>query len=76
MLLEGFLPIAASTEMPQRARRVGLQEIGLPYAADAAITRHLAHFLRQQGSAAEHGGVRRGPSGLRARRMCCSTAAC
>jgi hypothetical protein len=43
---------------------VGLQEIGLPYAADAAITRQLAKFLRQQASTAEHGGVRRGPSGL------------
>ena len=49
---------------PQRQRRVGLQEIGLPYAADAAITRHMARFLRQQASTAEHGAVRRGPSGL------------
>ena len=64
ILLEGFLPETASTEMPQRARRVGLQEIGLPYAADAAMTRHLAQFLRQQASTGEHGTVRRGPSGL------------
>jgi hypothetical protein len=64
VLGEGFLPDVASTEMPARQRRVGLQEIGLPYAADAAITRHLARFLRQQASAAEHGGVRRGPGGL------------
>ena len=32
--------------MPARQRRVGLQEIGLPYAADPAVTRHLARFLR------------------------------
>jgi hypothetical protein len=64
VLGEGFLPEVASTDMPARQRRVGLQEIGLPYAADAAITRQLARFLRQQASAAEHGGVRRGPSGL------------
>ncbi|MDX2151261.1 MAG: Hsp70 family protein [Bryobacteraceae bacterium] len=64
LLLEGFLPAVPSTEMPQRARRVGLAEIGLPYAADAAITRHLARFLRQQAANAEHGSVRRGPSGL------------
>jgi hypothetical protein len=50
--------------MPQRGRRAGLAEIGLPYAADAAITRHLARFLRQQAASAEHGSVRRGPSGL------------
>ena len=47
-MLEGFLPRTASTEMPHGARRIGLQEMGLPYAADAAITRHLAKFLRQQ----------------------------
>lgn len=64
VLTEGFLPDVPSTEMPQRQRRVGLQEIGLPYAADAAITRHLARFLRQQASTAEHGAVRRGPSGI------------
>lgn len=64
ILLDGFLPLVGSQEMPQRARRAALQEIGLPYAADAAITRHLAQFLRQQAAASEHGSVRRGPSGL------------
>ncbi|HVT93311.1 MAG TPA: Hsp70 family protein [Bryobacteraceae bacterium] len=65
VLLDGFLPATGSDEMPQRAKaRAGLQEIGLPYAADAGITRHMARFLRQQASAAEHGAVRRGKSGL------------
>jgi hypothetical protein len=41
-----------------------LQEIGLPYAADPAITRQLARFLRQQAATSERGAVRRGPSGL------------
>ena len=50
VLLDGFFPAVASTDMPQARRRVGLQEIGLPYATDAAITRHLAKFLRQQGA--------------------------
>jgi molecular chaperone DnaK (HSP70) len=63
-VLEGFLPRVESSEMPHAPRRAGLQEMGLPYAADAAITRHLAKFLRQQASAAEHSSVRRGPSGL------------
>jgi hypothetical protein len=66
LLADGFLPSVASTEMPARQHRMGLQELGLPYAADAAITRHLARFLRQQAATAEHGGVRRGPSGLAA----------
>ncbi len=64
LLTEGFLPAVSSNDMPARQRRAGLQEIGLPYAADAAMTRHMARFLRQQASAVEQGGVRRGPSGL------------
>jgi hypothetical protein len=64
VLGEGFLPKVASTEMPAHQRRAGLQELGLPYAADPAITRHMARFLRQQAATAEHGAVRRGPSGL------------
>src|SRR5277367_3140593 len=47
-VLEGFFPVVASTDMPERQRRSALQEIGLPYATDAAVTRHLAQFLRQQ----------------------------
>ena len=64
LLTEGFLPAVSSNDMPARQRRAGLQEMGLPYAADAAMTRHLARFLRQQSSPAGEGGVRRGPSGL------------
>ena len=63
-VLDGFLPPADSTAMPQMSRRAGLQEMGLPYAQDPAITRHLARFLRQQAAASEHDPVRRGESGL------------
>ncbi len=45
VILDGFLPKTDITEMPQEGRRTGLQEFGLPYAADAAISRHLARFL-------------------------------
>jgi len=64
VLGEGFVQAVPSTEMPAQQRRAGLQELGLPYAADAAITRHLARFLRQRAAVSEHGTVRRGPSGL------------
>ncbi len=64
VLSDGFLPMTGSSEMPAQQRRGGFQELGLPYAADPAITRHLARFLRQQAARAEHGEVRRGPSGL------------
>ena len=65
ILGDGFLPMVASDELPQR-RKAGFAELGLPYASDAAITRHLAKFLRQQAAQSEHGTVRRGPSGLAA----------
>jgi Hsp70 protein len=64
VLGDGFLPAVTSSDLPAAQRRVGLQELGLPYAADPAITRHMARFLRQQASGVEHGSVRRGPSGL------------
>jgi molecular chaperone DnaK (HSP70) len=65
LLDQGFLPAVSSHDMPQR-RKMGFAEIGLPYASDAAITRHLARFLRQQAAQSEHGSVRRGKSGLAA----------
>jgi hypothetical protein len=66
VLLEGFFPVAKRDEMPARARRAGLQELGLPYAADAAVTRHLARFLSRQAEPAAETAkpIRRGPSGL------------
>jgi Hsp70 protein len=65
VLLDGFFPEVSSDEMPARQRRVGLQELGLPYAADPGVTRHLARFLtRQAAITASNAVVRRGPSGL------------
>ena len=46
-LLDGFFPTVEYTSEPGRAARGGLQEMGLPYVADPAITKHLAAFLRQ-----------------------------
>ncbi|HEV3344922.1 MAG TPA: Hsp70 family protein [Pirellulales bacterium] len=44
LLVDGFLPRVSLDDKPA-ARRSGFQEFGLPYAADAAITRYLAAFL-------------------------------
>jgi len=64
-LVEGFFPQVASNEMPMRQRRIGFQELGLPYAADAAITKHLARFLSQaMHTNPDAGNARRGKSGL------------
>lgn len=47
VLVDGFFPTCPAEAEPQRQRTVGLQELGLPYAADPAATKHLAYFLRQ-----------------------------
>lgn len=46
LALDGFFPEVALTEEPQN-RRGGIVEFGLPYVSDAAVTRHVAAFLRR-----------------------------
>ncbi|PLS79591.1 MAG: nucleotide-binding protein [Chloroflexi bacterium] len=48
ILLQGFFPVGAATDYPQQRPQVGIREMGLPYASDPAITRHLAAFLGRQ----------------------------
>jgi len=48
VLLEGFFPECAKDAEPVKARAAGFQELGLPYVADAAVTKHLAYFLARQ----------------------------
>jgi len=45
MLVDGFFPKVEATARAERRKSVGLRELGLPYAHDPAITRHLADFL-------------------------------
>ncbi len=51
ILVDGFFPRCEAGERPQAQRRTGLQEIGLPYATDPGVTRHLAQFLSRHGEA-------------------------
>src|SRR5579862_6920131 len=53
ILLDGFLPTVALDDRPQ-GQRASLTEFGLPYATDAAITRHLAHFLHRNTATPTH----------------------
>ncbi len=48
LLLDGFFPECPLSASPERGEG-GLQEWGLPYAADCAVTRHLAEFVRVTG---------------------------
>jgi molecular chaperone DnaK (HSP70) len=53
LLIDGFFPRVAADAQATRRRAGGLRELGLPYAHDPAITRHLAEFLSRfsQGAA-------------------------
>ncbi|NVJ28187.1 hsp70 family protein [Myxococcus sp. AM011] len=51
LVLDGFFPRTPPGERPRRAARMALQELGLPYVQDAAVTRHLAAFLAQHAAA-------------------------
>ncbi|RUL88429.1 Hsp70 family protein [Tautonia sociabilis] len=64
VLLEGFFPKCSATDQPARGRRIGLTEIGLPYAADPAITRHLARFLGRHSGATSAAGAAARPTAV------------
>jgi molecular chaperone DnaK (HSP70) len=49
-LIDGFLPLTEPGDLPARERRTGLRELGLPYASEPAVTKHLAAFLTVAGS--------------------------
>ena len=53
LLVEGFFPPVAVSDKPQTRARAALTQLGLPYAQDAAVTRHLAAFLSRQAGALE-----------------------
>ncbi|UKA09114.1 Hsp70 family protein [Photobacterium damselae subsp. damselae] len=52
-LVEGFFPQTAVEEMPVQTARGALTQMGLPYAQDAAVSRHVASFLSRQSQAVE-----------------------
>jgi molecular chaperone DnaK (HSP70) len=65
VLLNGFFPACGKDEEPKQQKRTGFMELGLPFVSDAAITRHLAAFLKKQGGIPTHvlfnGGVFNSP---------------
>ena len=50
-LVDGFFPKVAVREHPVQRSRGALTQMGLPYAQDAGITRHIAAFLSKQANA-------------------------
>ncbi len=53
LLVDGFFPRVEVAARPIVPRRVGLTTLGLPYAADPAVTRHLASFLSRHRASLE-----------------------
>ena len=53
VLVEGFFPEVPADEEPKKRPRGALTKMGLPYAQDPGITRHLAAFLRRQVNATQ-----------------------
>jgi molecular chaperone DnaK (HSP70) len=51
LLVDGFFPRVDRDAKSARRRSAGLREMGLPYAHDPAVTRHLAEFLARFGRA-------------------------
>jgi molecular chaperone DnaK (HSP70) len=64
LILDGFFPSCGAGDLPRTKKRTGLQELGLPFAADPAVTRHLAKFIGSHKSASAilfNGGVMKSP---------------
>lgn len=51
VVCDGFFPLVDASARPVQRPRGGLTQLGLPYAQDAAVTRHLAAFLAKQAGA-------------------------
>jgi hypothetical protein len=47
VLMGGFFPECSAEAAPEHLRAAGFQELGLPYATDPAVSKHLAEFLRR-----------------------------
>ena len=78
-LVDGFFPVVAAGARPVARARVGLTQLGLPYASDPAITKHLAAFLGRQAGALDKlegftPAARRGDASDRAPRLLHPTA--
>ncbi len=52
LALDGFFPEVELSVTPEK-RRAGIVEFGLPFVSDAAVTRHVAAFLRRHQTLAE-----------------------
>ncbi len=64
LIVAGFFPQVDSRARPAARARSGLTQVGLPYASDPAITKHLASFLTKQAGAVAGDGALLKPTSL------------
>ena len=55
IIVDGFFPVVAASARPAVRARSALTQIGLPYASEPAVTKHLAAFLGRQAGAETEG---------------------
>ena len=65
LALDGFFPLSGLDELPDR-KRSGVVEFGLPYAAEPAVSKHIAAFLKLHATASNEAlkGAGRVPDAL------------
>jgi hypothetical protein len=56
LLVDGYFPIVPASARSSVRPRAALQQLGLPYASDPAVTKHLAAFLTKQAHAIGNSG--------------------
>ena len=61
-IVDGFFPVVDADARPQVRARAALTQLGLPYAQDAAVTKHLAALLARHANALGRAGAS-APSG-------------
>lgn len=60
-IVEGFFPVVGADARPAQRARAALTQLGLPYAQDPGVTRHLAALLARHADALEKiGGAKTG----------------
>lgn len=47
ILVDGYFPLTRVDDLPAQRKSVGLQEYGLDYATEPAVSKHLARFLKR-----------------------------
>jgi molecular chaperone DnaK (HSP70) len=71
-IVEGFFPLAPADARPQTRARAALTQLGLPYAQDPAVTKHLAALLSRHADAlskTSEGGKKGAPKMLHPTRI-------